>query len=73
MPVNRLSIKEAAALMNVSEQFIRIGMQRNLLPFGFAVKNKSKWCYYISPVKFTEATGIEVSMDTELEQINEEK
>lgn len=73
MAENRLSIKEAAALMNVSEQFIRIGMQRNLLPFGFAVKNKSKWCYYISPVKFTEATGIEVSMDTELEQINEEK
>ena len=31
---NRLSIKEAAALMNVSEQFIRVGMQRNLLPFG---------------------------------------
>lgn len=46
--------------MNVSEQFIRVGMQRNLLPFGFAVKNKSKWCYYISPVKFTEATGIKL-------------
>lgn len=60
MTVNRLSIKEAAALMNVSEQFIRVGMQRNLLPFGFAVKNKSKWCYYISPVKFTEATGIKL-------------
>lgn len=57
---NRLSIKEAAALMNVSEQFIQVGMQRNLLPFGFAVKNKSKWCYYISPVKFTEATGIKL-------------
>lgn len=57
---NRLSIKEAAALMNVSEQFIRVGMQRNLLPFGFAVKNKSKWCYYISPVKFSEATGIKL-------------
>ena len=60
MAENRLSIKEAAALMNVSEQFIRVGMQRNLLPFGFAVKNKSKWCYYISPVKFTEATGIKL-------------
>lgn len=68
---NRLSIKEAAALMNVSEQFIRVGMQRNLLPFGFAVKNKSKWCYYISPVKFTEATGIEVSADTDTDQMNE--
>lgn len=65
MTGNRLSIKEAAALMNVSEQFIRVGMQRNLLPFGFAIKHKSKWCYYISPAKFTEATGIEVNVDTE--------
>lgn len=67
MTGNRLSIKEAAALMNVSEQFIRVGMQRNLLPFGFAIKHKSKWCYYISPAKFTEATGIEVNVDTEVE------
>lgn len=46
--------------MNVSEQFIRIGLQRNLLPFGYAIKNKTKWCYYISPVKFEEATGIKL-------------
>lgn len=61
MGKNRLTTKEAAALMNVSEQFIRIGMQRNQLPFGYAIKNKSKWCYYISPTKFTEATGIKVT------------
>lgn len=66
MAGNRLSIKEAATLMNVSEQFIRVGMQRNLLPFGFAIKHKSKWCYYISPIKFTEATGIDLNEDIEI-------
>lgn len=61
MDANRLSVIKTAELMRVSPQFIRIGLQRGLLPFGYAVKNKSKWTYYISPVKFTEATGIEVN------------
>lgn len=56
---NRMTVGETARLMNVSEQFIRVGLQQGVLPIGFAVKNKSKWCYFISPVKFTEATGIE--------------
>lgn len=41
MTENRLSIKEAAALMNVSEQFIRVGMQQNKFPWGFAIKMSS--------------------------------
>lgn len=60
MTENRLSIKEAAALMNVSEQFIRVGMQQNKFPWGFAIKMSSKWTYYISPVKFAEVTGIKI-------------
>lgn len=59
---NRLTTKEAAELMNVSQQFIRIGLQRGILPFGYAVKSSSKWTYYISPAKFTEYTGIKVPM-----------
>lgn len=59
-PKNRLSIIEAAELMHVSQQFIRVGLQRGILPFGYAVKTSSKWTYYISPLKFTEYTGIKV-------------
>lgn len=55
---NRLSVPRAAELMGVSSQFIRIGLQRNTLPFGYAVKNGNRWTYYISPLKFTESTGI---------------
>ena len=55
---NRLSVAKAAEIMDVSQQFIRIGLQRGILPFGYAVQTSSKWTYYISPSKFTESTGI---------------
>lgn len=57
---NRLSVWEVAEKMNVSEQFIRIGLQKGIFPWGYAVKMSSKWTYWISPVKFTEVTGIQV-------------
>ncbi len=60
MKENRLTVKEASELMGVSEQFLRIGLQQDKFPFGYAVKNKGRWCYYISPIKFTEMTGINV-------------
>lgn len=55
----KLTVQEAARLMGKSEMFIRIGLQRNNLPFGYAVKTgKERWSYYISREKFREATGI---------------
>ena len=57
----RLSVPKAAKLMNVSQQYIRVGMQSGRLPFGWAVKvGGSKYTYYISSKKLTEYTGIEV-------------
>ena len=47
----RITVKDAARLMRVSPQFIRIGMQRGLLPIGTAVKMSSVWTYYISKAK----------------------
>ena len=58
---NRMSVSEVAELMEVSEQFVRIGLQRDVFPFGYAVKMSGQWTYYISPKKFEECTGIEVS------------
>lgn len=58
--MNRMSVKQTAQLMNVSEQFIRIGLQKGIFPFGYAVKMSKIWTYYISPEKFTEYTGIQV-------------
>lgn len=50
----RLSVKEAAERMGVSQQFIRLGLQREQLPFGVAIKLSSKWTYYINPARFDE-------------------
>lgn len=47
----KIGVKQAAQQMGVSDQFIRIGLQRNILPFGYAVK-MSRWVYYINPVLF---------------------
>ncbi len=53
----RVKVSEAARVMGVSEQFIRIGMQRGTLPIGQAVKMSSKWTYYISPKLLEQFTG----------------
>lgn len=44
----RVTVKDAARRLGVSEQFIRIGLQQNRLPIGTAVKMSSVWTYYIS-------------------------
>lgn len=55
--IKSISVKEAAAIMGKSTQFIRVGLQRGLLPFGTAVKMSSVWTYYISPKQFYEYVG----------------
>lgn len=52
-----LSIKTAAEIMGKSEQFVRVGLQRGILPFGNAVKLSTRWTYYISPARFYEYVG----------------
>lgn len=59
---NRLTIKQAASLMGVSEQFVRIALQRGILPWGYAVQMSGRrYTYFISKEKFIEHTGISVS------------
>lgn len=55
--MEQISVRDAAERMGKSQQFVRIGLQRGLLPFGTAVKMSSKWTYYISPKKFDEYVG----------------
>ena len=59
MESNRLSVAEAAKLMGASEQFIRIGLQRGILPFGYAMQmTRNRYTYVIIKQKFIEYTGI---------------
>lgn len=52
-----LKVVECARLLGKSEQFIRIGLQRGVLPFGYAVKMSSRWSYHISDAKVHEYLG----------------
>jgi hypothetical protein len=56
----RLSVSEAATLLNASPQFIRIGLQQNIFPWGYAVKTSSQYTYFIIPKKFEEYTGVKI-------------
>lgn len=60
MLIHNITVQQAARLMNKAEQFVRIGLQRSLLPIGVAVKNTSgsRYSYHISAKKFMEYTGI---------------
>ena len=55
-----LTCEEVAQLMGKGKNFVRKGLQDGVFPWGYAVKTSSKWTYFISAKKFTEATGIEV-------------
>jgi len=59
--MGNITVKEAALLMSVGPQFVRVGIQQGVLPFGSAVKiNGDRYTYYISPTKFAEYVGIDI-------------
>ncbi len=47
----------AAEMLGKSEQFIRIGLQQGILPFGKAVQLSSKYSYHISQKLLEEYMG----------------
>lgn len=71
-----MKVEEVARLMNKSPQFVRIGLQRGLLPFGTAKKNRGgRYSYYISPELFEQYTGIKLRSEENKERtkVNEMK
>ena len=49
-----MTVKEVAKRMGVSEQTVRIGLQKNVFPFGVAIKTSTKYTYIINRQKFEE-------------------
>jgi len=50
---------EAARLLGVSPQFIRIGLQRGKFPWGYAVQQSTKrYTYFINREKLCEVEGV---------------
>lgn len=63
-----MTVEECAKLLDKSPQFVRIGLQRGILPFGYAVKMSSKYTYHISEAKVYEYLGRKHSPDTDSQQ-----
>lgn len=53
-----VSIKEAAGLLGISQQSVRLGLQRGVFDFGVAIKTSSKYTYHISKAKLYEYLGL---------------
>lgn len=56
----KITPEQAAFVMGCSVQFVRIGLQRDLLDIGDAVKMSSRWTYNISPAKLARRQGMTV-------------
>ncbi|MBU3875662.1 hypothetical protein HGO97_007535 [Faecalicatena sp. AGMB00832] len=63
MEVGKITVQEAAAILHVSQQFVRIGMQQKQLPIGTALKMSSKWTYQISAGLLAQYSGADVAAE----------
>ena len=54
----RITVSEAAKILGVSPQFIRIAMQQKALDIGTCVKMSSVWTYHICPEKLKNYIGV---------------
>lgn len=54
----KISVAEAAERMGVSRQFVRVGLQKGIFPWGYAVQiSAGRYTYFISRQKFLEFIG----------------
>lgn len=73
MGIGRIKVAEAAAILHVSQQFVRVAMQQGVLPIGVAVKMSSHWTYQISPQKLADYTGADIESELKQLRIVQEK
>lgn len=60
LPIGKITCDLAAQCMGKSHHFVRVGLQKGILPFGNAVPGTgNRWDYYINPAKFREYVGPE--------------
>lgn len=55
--LKNIPVSVAAQRIGKSSQYVRVGLQRNILPFGTAVQLSSRFSYHISPKLLDEYIG----------------
>lgn len=71
METGKILPVEAAEILHVSPQFIRIAMQQEKLPIGTAIQMSTKWTYNISAKLLADYSGKDI--EKELGQIRNRK
>lgn len=49
---HKMTVQEAAKIMGVTPRFLHLTLQREKVPFGFAIEGNGKWMYYINRTRF---------------------
>lgn len=62
---NKITTIEAAEIMGVSPQFVRVAMQQGVLNIGTCIKMSSIWTYHISEKLLADYTGKDVKRELE--------
>lgn len=63
METGKIKVTEAAKLLHISDQFVRVAMQQGVLPIGTALKMSSRWTYQISPKKLADYIGADIEKE----------
>ena len=67
--IPRLSVMDAARMMEINHQTVRKGLQQGVFPWGYGIKTSDHWVYFINAKRFSEIEGINVEGVTANESI----
>ena len=62
----RVTVAEAAAILETSQEYVRLAMQEGVLPIGSAAKMSTRWTYHISSKLLAEYSGADVEKELEI-------
>lgn len=57
-----IKVADAVKLTGLPAQTIRVGLQQGVFPWGYAVRRKSTWTYYINEQKLIKAEGVNADL-----------
>lgn len=60
MKNHKITVQQAADILNMDVQSLRVGIQKNAFPFGVAYKAGKRFTYFINPKEFEEYTGVRI-------------
>lgn len=64
--IPKLGIEEAAKLLGMNHNTVRIGLRQGVFPWGYAIHtSENRWCYFINATRFAEIEGIAVHLESE--------